>query len=66
VSGSVGGDIRRSWWRRLLPGVDSLSRYERVWLRGDVLAGITVAAYLVPQVMAYADVAGLPAVVGQC
>ena len=64
MSGSVGGDIRRSWWRRLLPGVDSLSRYERAWLRGDVLAGITVAAYLVPQVMAYADVAGLPAVVG--
>ncbi len=51
-------------WRRLLPGVDSLAGYERAWLRGDVLAGITVAAYLVPQVMAYAEVAGLPAVVG--
>lgn len=34
--------------------------YGRKWLRGDVLAGITVAAYLVPQVMAYAGVAGLP------
>jgi len=55
---------RYAWWRRLLPGVDSLARYERAWLRGDVLAGITVAAYLVPQVMAYAEVAGLPAVVG--
>ena len=53
-----------AWWRRLLPGVDHLTRYERTWLRGDVLAGITVAAYLVPQVMAYAEVAGLPAVVG--
>jgi SulP family sulfate permease len=41
-----------------------LRRYERSWLRGDVLAGVTVAAYLVPQVMAYAQVAGLPAVVG--
>ena len=30
----------------------------------DVLAGIAVAAYLIPQVMAYADVAGLPPVVG--
>jgi sulfate permease, SulP family len=29
------------------------------WLRGDLLAGVTVAAYLVPQVMAYAQVAGL-------
>lgn len=34
--------------------------YRKNWLRGDVLAGITVAAYLVPQVMAYAGVAGLP------
>lgn len=33
-------------------------------VRGDVVAGLTVAAYLVPQVMAYAEVAGLPAVSG--
>ncbi len=38
--------------------------YERSWLRGDLLAGVTVAAYMVPQVMAYATVAGLPPVVG--
>ena len=49
---------------RLLPGVALLRRYERSWLRGDLLAGLTVAAYLVPQVMAYAELAGLPAVVG--
>jgi SulP family sulfate permease len=41
-----------------------MRRYERGWLRGDVLAGVTVTAYLLPQVMAYAEVAGLPAVVG--
>jgi high affinity sulfate transporter 1 len=41
-----------------------LRNYQRGWLRGDVLAGVTVAAYLVPQVMAYATVAGLPAVAG--
>ena len=35
--------------------------YQRTWLRGDVLAGVTVTAYLVPQVMAYAEVAGVPA-----
>ena len=51
---------QRALWERLLPGVVVLRRYERVWLRGDVLAGVTVAAYLVPQVMAYAEVAGLP------
>nr|WP_042392908.1 SulP family inorganic anion transporter [Corynebacterium callunae] len=38
--------------------------YKLSWLRGDLLAGVTVAAYLVPQVMAYAVIAGLPPVVG--
>jgi SulP family sulfate permease len=38
--------------------------YRRAWLRGDVIAGVTVTAYLVPQVMAYADLAGLPASTG--
>ena len=47
--------------RRYLPGIWVLRRYQRSWLRGDPLAGVTVAAYLVPQVMAYAEVAGLPA-----
>ena len=54
----------REPWQRLLPGADRLLRYDRSWLRGDVLAGVTVAAYLVPQVMAYAEVAGLPAAAG--
>ena len=49
---------------RLLPGLWQLRHYERGWLRGDVIAGVTVAAYLVPQVMAYAEVAGLPAITG--
>lgn len=55
---------QRARWERLLPGIAVLRRYDRVWLRGDVLGGITVAAYLVPQVLAYAEVAGLPAVTG--
>ena len=49
---------------RLLPGLWQLRHYQRAWLRGDVIAGVTVAAYLVPQVMAYAEVAGLPAIAG--
>jgi high affinity sulfate transporter 1 len=52
------------WPVRLLPGLATIRGYERSWLRGDTLAGLTVAAYLVPQVMAYAGLAGLPPVVG--
>jgi SulP family sulfate permease len=48
----------------ILPGVAQFRGYQRDWLRGDMVAGLTVAAYLVPQVMAYATVAGLPPVVG--
>lgn len=49
---------------RVLPGLAWIRGYERAWLRGDLLAGLTVAAYLVPQVMAYAGLAGLPPVTG--
>jgi high affinity sulfate transporter 1 len=59
-----GAGGRLSWWRRLVPGLDALLGYRRSWLRGDLLAGVTVAAYLVPQVMAYAGVAGLSPVAG--
>ena len=48
--------------RAPLPGW--VRRYERSWLRGDLLAGVTVMAYLVPQVMAYAELAGVPAEAG--
>ncbi|MFR0354621.1 SulP family inorganic anion transporter [Streptomyces sediminimaris] len=55
---------RVPWWRRTVPGAGLPAGYRRSWLRGDLLAGLTVAAYLVPQVMAYAGVAGLPPVAG--
>jgi sulfate permease, SulP family len=51
-------------WRRWLPGAAVLIGYQRSWLRGDLIAGVTVAAYLVPQVMAYAEIIGLPPVAG--
>ena len=47
-----------------IPAPDWVRRYQRGWLRGDLLAGVTVTAYLIPQVMAYAELAGLPAVAG--
>ena len=48
----------------MIPGLAELRGYRRAWLAGDLLAGVTVAAYLVPQVMAYATIAGLPPVTG--
>ena len=41
-----------------------LRGYGRSWLKGDLVAGVTVAAFLIPQVMAYATVAGLPPFTG--
>ena len=51
-------------WSALAPGLAQFRGYRRSWLRGDVVAGLTVAAYLVPQVMAYATIAGFSPVVG--
>jgi high affinity sulfate transporter 1 len=45
---------------RLLPILNWLPTYERAWLRGDVLAGLTVLALLIPEGMAYAEIAGMP------
>jgi len=44
----------------LLPVVDWLPRYRRKWLRGDVIAGIAVAALIVPKDLGYAGIAGVP------
>jgi MFS superfamily sulfate permease-like transporter len=49
---------------RWAPGLRALRTYERAWLRADVVAGVVLAAILVPQGMAYAQLAGLPAVTG--
>jgi high affinity sulfate transporter 1 len=50
-------------WRRV-PAVEWLPRYERSWLRGDVVAGSVVAALAVPQALGYASIAGAPVEVG--
>lgn len=43
-----------------LVGLVRSGEYRRSWLRPDVIAGLTVAAMLVPQAMAYAELGGLP------
>ncbi|MCM3874479.1 MAG: SulP family inorganic anion transporter [Pyrinomonadaceae bacterium] len=49
-----------SWITRLVPGVGLLRSYETVWLRADVIAGLTLAAYLLPAGIGDASLAGLP------
>ena len=41
-----------------------LASYRRSWLRRDVVAGLVLTTLLVPQGMAYAELAGLPAITG--
>src|SRR5207248_35323 len=46
--------------RRLIPILGWLRTYDRRWLRGDVIAGVTVAALIVPKNLGYAGIAGIP------
>jgi len=49
---------------RLIPALDALRTYRPADARSDLIAGLTVAAVAVPQAMAYAMIAGLPAEYG--
>ena len=56
-------DGERSWSKLLsstLPIVRWLPQYQRSWLRSDMVAGLTLAAYAIPVSVAYASLAGLP------
>jgi len=46
--------------RSALPIIVWLPQYQRSWLRPDLVAGLTLAAYAVPVSVAYASLAGLP------
>ena len=50
--------------RRVLPGAAELTHYRRKWLPRDLLAGLAVWAILVPQGLAYGELAGLSPVAG--
>jgi high affinity sulfate transporter 1 len=50
--------------RNAIPGVQAVSSYRREWLAKDVVAGVVLTTLLVPQGMAYAELAGLPAITG--
>src|SRR5690242_21240537 len=47
-----------------LPGLQAVRSYRREWLAKDVVAGVVLTTLLVPQGMAYAELAGLPPITG--
>jgi MFS superfamily sulfate permease-like transporter len=53
-----------SFARQEVASFASLQGYRRVWIRADVVAGLTVWAVLVPEALAYATIAGVPPAVG--
>ncbi|MGA2933315.1 MAG: SulP family inorganic anion transporter, partial [Acidimicrobiales bacterium] len=62
----IGGTVDEgpSGIARWIPGVRAVRTYDRRWARSDVVAGVVLAAILVPQGLAYAELAGLPPVTG--
>jgi sulfate permease, SulP family len=58
MTGSQPAPVRGRW--HLVPIVGWIRSYERSWLRGDLIAGVTVAALVVPKNLGYAGIAGVP------
>src|SRR5512136_3224468 len=52
--------MKTSSLKRNIPILSWLPRYNRSWLRFDIIAGLTLWGLVVPEGMAYAGIAGLP------
>ncbi len=61
---SSGVAVGERGFRGYVPGISVVTSYQRAWLGRDLAAGLVLTALLVPQGMAYAELAGLPAVTG--
>jgi len=59
MAGTTGEGRKRDRWS-LLPIVGWIRTYDRKWLRGDLIAGVAVAALIVPKNLGYAGIAGIP------
>ena len=51
-------------FRRYVSVLDGIRPYDRAWLSKDIVAGITLAALAIPEVMGYAKLAGMPVITG--
>ena len=54
----------QSLLQRWLPGLRTARRYERAWLRHDLLAGLALATMLVPVGIAYAEASAVSGIYG--
>jgi sulfate permease, SulP family len=54
------GPMSSAFLLRSIPALTWLRTYNATWLRGDILAGITLAAYLLPAALGDASLANLP------
>jgi len=54
----------KTWWETAFPAATWLRNYHRAWFRLDLLAGVTLAAYLLPAALGDASLANLPPEVG--
>lgn len=61
--GAESAEVAAGTWS-WLPPVHWLGAYQGAWLSGDIVAGVTLAAYAIPVSLAYAALAGLPPQVG--
>ena len=57
-------DAQERGWKRWMPGIGMLRRYEVAWLRHDVTAGLVLTTMLVPVGVAYAEASGVPGIYG--
>ena len=50
--------------RRYVSVLEGIVPYQRAWLPKDIVAGITLAALAIPEVMGYTKIAGMPVITG--
>jgi len=48
------------WLKNKIPILNWLPNYNKKWLRSDLIAALTLLALLVPEGLAYSEIAGLP------
>ena len=64
TTSTTASPARISRWKAIFPPAQWVPAYQAGWLKDDLFAGITLAAYAVPVALAYAALAGLPPQVG--